>query len=345
MTKLLLGLFSGFLFVEKMRGAAHFVIARDLALFLGWGILIVFLLSLAIGIIGGWFLAKRQKLSLLRISSKDRVMMVSPHPDDEVLAAGGLLTYLFRKKIPVKIVYLTCGDGNASLFWRDRKVKFSPTKFIQTGKERKREAEKAIRILGGSSKNLVFLGYPDGCLWQMWSKLKAVVASPTTKLDHSCYGFAFRKHRDYKGENTIEDLIELVEKFKPTIIISSHLKESNPDHRASCLFVRKAIKEANWLGKHYYCLVHYKRMGIFRIYPPKRKPRESEKILYPPYPLWRNNKWFSFWLQPEQLKKKGLALQEHKSQRIVPTLNWLFESFLAQNEIFQLDDYSVSSRR
>jgi len=345
MTKLLLGLFSGFLFVEKIRGVSYFLIARDLALLLGWGMLIIFLLSLAIGTISGWLLAKRQKLSLLQIKKKDRVMVIAPHPDDEVLAAGGLLAYLFRKKAQVKIVYLTCGDGNASLFWRDRKVKFSPAKFIQTGRERKQEAEKAIKILGGSSKNLVFLGYPDSCLWQMWSKLKVVVASPTTELDHSSYDFTFRERRDYKGENVIEDLTELIKKFKPTIIISPHLKESHPDHRASCLFARKAIKESNWSGRHYYYLVHYKRAGLFRVYPPKRKPGESEKILYPPYPLWRDNKWFSFWLRPEQLKKKKLALQEHKSQKIVPTLNQLFKSFLTQNEIFQLVDCSYASSR
>jgi len=321
------------------------LIIKNLALVLGYGILIILPLNLLIGTINGWFLAKQKKLSLLSIKKKLRIMVIAPHPDDEVLAAGGLLAHLFKNAVPVKIIYLTCGDGNASLFWRDKKIKFSPDKFIQTGIERKQEAETAIKVLGGDKKDLLFLGYPDNRLWQMWLKPKTNIVSSTTLLNHSPYDFTFKKHRYHKGDNITKELNELIKKFKPTIIFSPHLKETNLDHKATGLFIKKLVKEINWSGELYYYLIHYKWMRLFRIYPHKNLFKKRQKILYPPYSLWKKNKWFSFWLQSDQLKIKKMALQKYESQRIVPTLNWLFKSFLAQNEIFQLVNYSSGSSK
>jgi len=333
--KLILGLFSGFLLIKKIEGATYFLIAQDLALILGWGFLIVLLLSLAVGFLGGWFWTRKKQLSLLLIK-KERVMIISPHPDDEVLAAGGLLAYLFQKRLPTKIVYLTCGDANPSLFWRDKKIRYSPAKFIQTGKERKQEAEKAIKILGGNSKNLVFLGYPDGCLLSMWLKPKKLVVSPTTKLNHSGYNFTFKKHRQYQGLNLMEDLYHLIQQFKPTILLLPHSHSSHPDHRAASFFGQKVAKKTGLSLKIYYYLIHYKWLGLFQIYPSQRKQKHQENILYPPFPLWQNKKWFSFWLHSEQLRRKKLALQKYKSQQVIPPLKLLFQAFLAQNEIFQI---------
>ena len=321
------------------------LIIKNLALIIGLGILIILSLSLLIKTMNGWFLLKRKDLSLFQVKNNDRVMFIAPHPDDEILAAGGLLTSLLKNSIPTKFIYLTCGDSNPSLFWRDKKIKFSPAKFIQTGIERKQEAETAIKILGGSKKDLVFLGYPDHHLWQMWLKPKINIVSSTTLLNHSPYDFTFKKHRHYKGDNILNDLNELIKEFQPTIILCPHLKETNFDHRASSLFVKKSIKEINWSGKLYHYLIHYKYLRLFRVYPPKNLLKKKEKILYPPYSLWKKNKWFSFWLLPDQLKIKKMALQKYESQRMVPTLNWLFKSFSAQNEIFQIIDYSSGSSK
>lgn len=321
------------------------LIIKNLALVLGLGILIILLLGLLVGTINSWFLVKQRKLSLLPIKNNDRIMIIAPHPDDEILATGGLLTHFFKNAIPVKIIYLTCGDSNPSLFWRDKKLKFSPDKFIQTGIERKQEAETAIKILGGDKKDLLFLGYPDNRLWQMWLKPKTNVVSSTTLLNHSPYNFTFKKHRYYKGDNIISDLNESIKKFKPTIIFSPHLRETNLDHQASGLFIKNLVKKINWSGKLYYYLIHYKWMRLFRIYPPKNLFKNREKILYPPCSLWEKDKWFSFWLQPDQLKTKKTALRKYKSQRIVPTLNWLFRSFSTQNEIFQLVNHPYRSSR
>ena len=238
-------------------------------------------------------------------------------------------------KVPVKVIFLTTGDGNPSLFWRDKKIEFSAAKFVNTGLERRNEAVEAIRHLGGNEKDLIFLGYPDNNLSTMYQNLKKLVFSRTTKLSCSPYQFSFKKNREYRGGNLIDDLKEIILKFKPTIIISPHRYDYHPDHRAGFFFLKKAIKESHWQGKIYQYLIHYRWLGFFRIYPGKKKLYEKQMILYPPESLWKEETWFSFWLKHEQRQKKRLALRAYKSQLLAPNLRWFLPSFLAQNEIFQ----------
>jgi LmbE family N-acetylglucosaminyl deacetylase len=60
-----------------------------------------------------WFAAGRlQALSPISVTRPRRVVVVSPHPDDEVFGSGGLLQALQLKGIPIAIVAVT--DGEAS---------------------------------------------------------------------------------------------------------------------------------------------------------------------------------------------------------------------------------------
>ncbi len=336
MTKIFFTFIPGLILVKYLEGIPYILIARDLALILGWLVLFLFILGLIIGVVGGWFLASKRKLALFKLEKKSRILFFTPHPDDEILAAGGLLADFLKRKIPLKVVFLTNGDGNASLFFKDKKFRFSPQKFINTGEKRQQEAYQAFEKLGGQKRNLIFLGYPDGCLWSMWRDFKKKIISKTTQLDHSPYRIAFSLNTEYKGINLENDLLKIIKDFKPTVIFVPHLKEAHPDHRASFLFVKRVRKKLNWQGKIYQYLVHYKVFKFFRVYPARRKFNEGLKIIYPPYSLLGKGEWFSFWLSPWQLAKKKKALKSYQSQLIVPSLKLLFRSFLAQNEIFYL---------
>jgi len=46
-----------------------------------------------------------------KIQDFDRVLIISPHPDDEVLGCGGLITKLNRRNKEVFIIYLTKGEN------------------------------------------------------------------------------------------------------------------------------------------------------------------------------------------------------------------------------------------
>src|SRR5437899_999403 len=40
-----------------------------------------------------------------------RVLVFAPHPDDETIGAGGLIFHLTRRSVPVRVVFVTNGDG------------------------------------------------------------------------------------------------------------------------------------------------------------------------------------------------------------------------------------------
>ena len=75
-------------------------------------------------------------------------VIISPHPDDETLGAGGLIASQIRRGIPVDIIAVT--DGEAAYAG-------------QTGLAviRRVEQENAVRELGVSARAITRLGFPD----------------------------------------------------------------------------------------------------------------------------------------------------------------------------------------
>lgn len=78
--------------------------------------------------------------------SGQRVMVFSPHPDDESIGVGGYIAQSIENGADVEIVLVTNGD------------------FHGNEQERYAEFKKATNILGVPESNLVFLGFPDGKL-------------------------------------------------------------------------------------------------------------------------------------------------------------------------------------
>ena len=58
--------------------------------------------------------ADQDRLSLPEVvlGKEDRILILAPHPDDEVLGCAGIIQKAVSKKVPVKIVFFTNGDSN-----------------------------------------------------------------------------------------------------------------------------------------------------------------------------------------------------------------------------------------
>ncbi|MGB9706978.1 MAG: PIG-L family deacetylase [Microgenomates group bacterium] len=308
----------------------YFLILRETALVLGWGILILFFLTLLVGFFGGWFLARRIKLCLLKILSKDKILIFAPHPDDEALACGGLIAYLSQRKIPKKIVFLTVGDGNPYSFWEKRKIKYAPQEFIKIGIRRQKEALEALKKLGVKQEEVIFLGYPDTKLEKLFKTPKKTIGN-RGGLDFVPYEFCLDFRKEAKGKNLLDSLKKIIVDFRPTKVFLPHRKESNSDHRAVFLFLNEVLKTLKFKPQVFQYLIHF-RWKFWRVYPGKP---EEEKIVYPPKFLVFGENWYSFWLSREELEKKKKALLAYKSQIKIPTLKSLFRGFLARNEIFE----------
>jgi len=98
--------------------------------------------------------------------SPARLLVIAPHPDDETLAAGGLIYSASKQGAKVKVVFITMGDGYhlAASALRDIACP-SPDDFLALGNHRRKEGIAALAALGVSDRDVVFLGYPDRGGW------------------------------------------------------------------------------------------------------------------------------------------------------------------------------------
>jgi len=99
-----------------------------------------------------------------------RAVVVAPHPDDEVLAVGGLLAQLAESGTPVELIAVT--DGTAS---HRGSTEWPAERLAQA---RPRESLRALHRLGLDGIEPARLGLPDGGL----RALRAVLAARLVSL-------------------------------------------------------------------------------------------------------------------------------------------------------------------
>ncbi len=92
-----------------------------------------------------------------------RAVVVAPHPDDEVLAVGGLLTQLARLRRDLLLIAVTDGTGSHvdSTEWPPERL----------SRERPRESRAAWQRLGLRDIEAMRLGMPDGGVQAMRDRL------------------------------------------------------------------------------------------------------------------------------------------------------------------------------
>jgi len=77
----------------------------------------------------------------------DRAMIIAPHPDDDVIAAGGLIQRIVAGGGEVSVVYVTDGENNP---WPQRYMKrkwsIGPEDRAEWGAMRRREALASLPV-------------------------------------------------------------------------------------------------------------------------------------------------------------------------------------------------------
>ncbi len=103
----------------------------------------------------------------LDLSGCERVVLLAPHPDDEILGVGGLLRQLAHRGATVEVVAVT--DGEAS---------HPASRSITPGTlaaRRRLESDAALKTLGLETVRVHRLGLPDGGLVALEAALAAAV--------------------------------------------------------------------------------------------------------------------------------------------------------------------------
>jgi LmbE family N-acetylglucosaminyl deacetylase len=273
----------------------------------------------------------------------ERLFVLAPHPDDEALGAGGIIYRAARAGLPVRLVFLTNGDGSqstrlAAKLRRPQRYPNTPETFLQLAEMRQREVLASAAVLGLSPEDTVFLGYPDGGTRAMWERHRdgqSLYRSAHTKCNRSPYHNSRTPQAPYSASGALEDVIGAIADFKPTIVMTTHAMDTHSDHRTSFELCRAALAhlrgspaEGKWAMecRFYTFLVHY---GVWPV-PSHYRP---ELYLAPPAALrGPQHNWLTLPLGPDECAAKRAALECYRSQlKITPRY---LRSFLRRNELF-----------
>ena len=283
-------------------------------------------------------------LPLLSLNGIHRLLVIAPHPDDETLAAGGIIQQALASGTDVKVIVVTNGDGQVlAPLALHMDLLPRPKDYIADGKQRQVETQNSLKILGLSSNSISFLDYPDGQLSQLWLD-NWTTACPLraryTRSTRSPYPQSDIVEKSYCGNNLISEFIAELDAFKPDLILLPHPNDEHADHRATTSFLMMALILERPLDPEYKpavmgYLVHY---GFF---PQPRGWHQNDVVLPPVSLSGVENKWERLDLTLDQIKIKSQAIRAYQSQ--LRLLGSFLPSFVRSDEIFaNLDILDIS---
>lgn len=266
-----------------------------------------------------------------------KVLLIAPHQDDEVLAAGGLMHRLKKNGDDVSVLFATNGD------YRGPEVALM----------RYSESCKALDHLGIPKDNIFYLGYGDTGMRDSHSFLRKLrfaekelqFTTPfSTKTYHPAAELTIHALRT--GEESLltrgeflADLTWFIYQYMPDLLIFPHPQDQHGDHAAIFAF----LQEANIFADIPVCLTYIIHGGNDMTWP----PRNQTTFLCPP--VITENAWkkrISVVLADTEMQHKTQALQFFESQISADETGFL-ESFCKQEEVFFLltkDDISQQNR-
>lgn len=167
-----------------------------------------------------------------------RILVIAPHPDDDIITSAGVIYNAVKRGEPVKVVYMTNGDLYGTAI----------------GYQREGEAVNAqVNNLGPVEDDLMFLGYPDGHLQDIYESYVTSSDRFTTSFGQSTtYGnrglgrsdyhyYMFGSHALYNRYNIVQDLQTIIQTFKPDHIYTTSEFDHHSDHATTYLLLRMAL--------------------------------------------------------------------------------------------------------
>lgn len=302
-------------------------------------ILIIYLsISLLLPGIGFCHTKRGETFQAITISKDDRVLILAPHPDDEILSCAGIIQKAKKSGAKIKILYVTEGEHNPiSLIAYKQKFIFKnkQKEFIRLGKIRTQESVEATSLLGVSRSDLIFLDYPDSGIMSIftthWGKGNEYIDS-LTGLSHSAKGEGMIPQAPYIGDAIIYEIKKVIKEFVPTKIFCSHPLDRHSDHIGVYLFLKVSLWELKELPCNpqlYLYLVHFNGWPRPHRYTPEYSLSPPKKINIQPL------EWYINKLSPKQILKKEQAIMKFKTQ-IKYNKQYLL-SFVRTNELFSSD--------
>lgn len=148
-------------------------------------------------------------LSGFAFAGARKSLVVAPHPDDESLGCGGLISLLAQNGSAFYIIFVT--DGSAS------HCNSRAWPAARLAAQREREAHNALALLGIPNASRLFLRLPD-----------AHMPAPGTPV----------------WENAVMAVRDIMRRFEPELVLLPWRRDPHCDHRASWLLSQHALHQA-----------------------------------------------------------------------------------------------------
>lgn len=162
------------------------------------------------------------------IYANKSVLLIVPHQDDDINLMGGMIEEYVRYKSDVRICFYTNGD------------------FEVSAETRLNESLNVADFYGIPRENIIFMGYGDrwndgdGHIYTCDDDKLVRSASGKTKTYALADHPAYNNDADYKRENVVADMKNIIEEFKPTDIFCVDY-DCHTDHIACSLFFEEAL--------------------------------------------------------------------------------------------------------
>ena len=155
----------------------------------------------------------------LAFGPASRLLVVAPHPDDETIAAAGLMQEAHGAGAAVQVWLLTDGDNNPwPQRWAERRWRIDPAARRRWGGRRRAESLVALQQLGlDPASTLQAFGWPDGGLTDRF------IADPA---------------------GLVAALAAGLRKFSPTDLVIPAATDRHPDHGMAGLLMTLATGQA-----------------------------------------------------------------------------------------------------
>ena len=205
------------------------------------------------------------------------LLVLAPHPDDETLAFGGLVTAYMRQGKPVQVVVVTDGDAycDACRFWKSTSVhgptcsaldlsNFATPAVDSFAEIRRGESAAAAAVLGRQPPT--FLGYPDTGLGAAWlnsrrgeleKKMRRSDFSACADCETCQAGYGGGPETDLTASSLIASLSSLLGATPGnTLVATTHWLDGHADHAALGNFVKTLNDQLTVPRPVVYAVVH-----------------------------------------------------------------------------------------
>jgi LmbE family N-acetylglucosaminyl deacetylase len=238
-------------------------------------------------------------------TEKCDILVFGPHPDDEALGCANVISTGLSKNKKVKVAVVAYGessvDGTRWFYGHEPQRE----DFINICLVRQKESIEAMKVLGLSQEDLIFLGYPNDGLLDIISSDDYTSSNPYeskfTGFDRVNIHGSYNMGALFCKENIQDDVRKIISECDPDLIYVSHPMDSHNDHKACGRMVydiAKSIKSSI-------------RVRCYLISPSKI-PSERHRLIYKFTGQLRER-----YLKNSEEELKRRCIEQYKSQKFL----------------------------